>query len=290
MTDKPRLRLGFVDYFKNLDHFFIDLFSREFEVIRDDDNPEYLIFCDETFGTRNKRFDQNPHVTKILYLGENRRPWNYSADVAISYDHYDTPNHYRLPLWVVDEWCNTILNPYMKKTYRKPEDLKEKIGFCSFISGNGGCPERNRLFHMINEYKKIDSYGPLFNNMGPLPRGDEAASFKQQILPKYKFNLCAENGSWPGYTTEKLFHALYMQTVPIYWGNPTAETDFNKKSFLSWHDTMNDKLFMDEIIKLDKDDDFYLDTYMQPMYNDYGCKYHDLNRFLYWFKTHVYKG
>ena len=49
MSDKPTIRVGFVDYFNPVDEFFIDVLSPSFDVVRDDRNPEYLFFCDENF-------------------------------------------------------------------------------------------------------------------------------------------------------------------------------------------------------------------------------------------------
>lgn len=41
---------------------------------------------------------------------------------------------------------------------------------------------------------------------------------KIETLRSYKFNLCFENVSYPGYITEKIFDALIAETIPVYWG------------------------------------------------------------------------
>ena len=290
---KPVLKLGFVDYFDRLDEFFIDILSQKYEIVRDDNNPDYLIFCDETFGQRNKEFDNRPDVIKIFYTGENRRPWNYSCNYAITFDHYDTHNHYRLPLYVIDYWMmtNRLGMPKIEDVMRSPDDLKSKTGFCGFISGNGVSQARNNMFHSLSSYKKVDSYGPLFNNVGfILPRGLEAAKNKNDILVKYKFNLCFENSSWPGYCTEKLFHAFYMKTIPIYWGSTTSNLDFNPKAYINWHDYQDDRAFFEKIIELDQNDDKYIEMYMQPIFaNGDTNRYMDMKKFLSWFDN-IYKG
>jgi len=179
--------------------------------------------------------------------------------------------------------------PTLENVIRRPDDLKTKTGFCGFISGNGVCPQRNAAFHSLSTYKKVDSYGPLFNNMPYiLPRGLEAAKNKNDVLVNYKFNLCFENSSWPGYCTEKLFHAFYMKTIPIYWGSTTSNLDFNPKAYINWHDFENDREFFSKIIDLDKNDDKYLEMYMEPILAT--NKYMDTNRFLSWFNNCVYRG
>ena len=41
---------------------------------------------------------------------------------------------------------------------------------------------------------------------------------KECTLHHYKFYLAFENSQSPGYVTEKLWQALKMGSVPIYWG------------------------------------------------------------------------
>lgn len=43
---------------------------------------------------------------------------------------------------------------------------------------------------------------------------------KIDTIAKYKFNLCYENGSYPGYVTEKIFDAMVAGTIPVYLGAP----------------------------------------------------------------------
>jgi len=286
------LRLGFVDYFTGLDDFFIDTLSKRYQIIRDDINPDYLIFCDETFGQKNHSFNDRQNTIKIFYTGENRRPWDYKAHYAITFDHFDNERHYRLPLYVIDHWLmtNKLGMPNVKDVKRTEEDIIHKTKFCGFISGNPSSQKRNDAFHILTKYKQVDSAGPLFNNIGyVLPRGLEAAKNKNEWLKPYKFNLCFENSSWPGYCTEKLFHAFYMKTIPIYWGSPTAAMDFNTKAFINWHDFSNDQDFYNEIIELDKNEIKYMDMFMQPMFANCN-KYMNTDRFLTWFGNNVYKG
>lgn len=301
MEIKPIIKVGFTDYFKGLDDFFISWLSAKYEVVRDDSEPDFLFFCDETFGTHNKMFNNKP-VVKIFFTGENRRAWNYPSDAAITFDHYDTKNHYRLPLYVLDHWV--MVNKLGMESIdsrdqaKRDGNMPDKTEFCCFISGNPGNEHRNKFFHLLSEYKKVDSYGPLFNNMGSvLPRGDDAAKNKDGVMQKYKFNLCFENGDYPGYCTEKLMHALYSFTIPIYSGSTTAAVDFNPDAFLSWHDGLSDNVLMDHIIRLDQNDDLYKNMWnktiwtrdiFQPISTNAARKYWDQERFVNWFINNIY--
>lgn len=285
---KPKLRLGFTDYYNTMDTFFMDTLSQIFEVIRDDANPDYLIFADETYGQNNKSFDPNK-VVKIFFTGENRRPWNYEAHHAISFDHLDGNQFYRLPLYVLDNWVQTkngvpdMLNLPME--YVKYEDRE---WFCGFVAGNGASSYRNKMFHMLNEYKPVMSGGPLFNNIGGiLPRDVQS---KIDFFRKCRFSLCSENSSYPGYCTEKIMHGLIARTVPIYWGSPTVTMDFQEGSYISRHDFVSDNSFMDAIIKTDQKKDIWqIMANSDPLPLSYEKNW-NMNRFNQWFLENVYRG
>jgi hypothetical protein len=294
-----KLRLGFTDTIEPFAEFFIETLGREYEVERDDANPDYLIFGDRNFGNNNVNYN-NKNCVKILYTGENQRPWDYSCHHAITFDHYDSAHHYRLPLYVIFDWHNRkkgIANwdaRWLKRnddhTYAFPGANIMTRQFCSFVVKNGGCEMRNNFFHRLCQYKMVASGGPLFNNIGyVLESGALACHTKLEFLAKYRFNLCFENASHPGYCTEKLYEALIGDTVPIYWGSPTAALDFNPKAFLSWHDYQDDEKFIDAIIALDSRQDWINDMINEPMLSPYN-KAVDLERLVHWFSKNVYSG
>lgn len=287
-----KLKIGFTDTFGSIEKFFTEVLSREFEIERDDQNPDYLIFGDRNFGNNNINYNTK-NCVKIFYTGENQRPWEYQCHYAITFDHVDNERHYRLPLYVIYDYDNHKRNvPHADNCERKREDLSQKRDFCSFIVKNPGCEKRNHFFHKLNAYKPVAAAGPLFNNVGEvLERGENSVKSKLAYLPKFKFNLCFENASYPGYATEKLYEALTGRTVPIYWGSPTIECDFNPRAFLNWHQYQDDDMFFDAIVALDNDWEAYNEMYFEPMHWEFAKnKYYNLDRFLYWFKKNVYHG
>jgi hypothetical protein len=290
-----KLRLGFTDTFGAIENFFTKVLSEKYEVIRDDANPDYLIFGDKNFGNNNSRYD-NKNCVKVFYTGENERPWDYKCHNSISFDHFEFEGkNYRLPLYVIYDYDNHFRDaPNTSNIDRGLIDLiGKKKEFCSFVVKNGGCQKRNDWFHKLNEYRLVASGGPLFNNIGyVLPRGEESVSAKLRFLNSYKFNLCFENSSYPGYATEKLYEALCAKTVPIYWGSPTIEVDFNTKAFLNWHDYQDDEAFFEAIKEVDESPELYEEMYMAPMFADYQKvnKFFDKDRFINWFDKNVYKG
>lgn len=284
-----KLRLGFTDTITPFEEFFTEVLSREYDIERDDENPAYLIFGDRNFGSANQQPKYKNGVTRIFFTGENQRPAHYDCHYSISFDH-DTRDNYRLPLYVIYDWDNKRKGVVNADTASRTFFTGNR-GFCSFVVKNGGCEHRNNFFHKLSEYKKVDAAGPLFNNVGyVLEGGERAVQAKAEFLPKYKFNLCFENSSYPGYATEKLFEALCFDTVPIYWGSPTIECDFNPRAFLNWHDYQDSDRLIEKIKEIDQDEAQYLNMYHEHMFSHFEKnKYFDMNRFLFWFGKYVYR-
>lgn len=227
-----KLKLSFADTHNDIASFFVSILSQRYEIQIDHTNPDLLIFGDENFGQTNKKIKRGEGVTKVFYTGENCRPENYDCDYAISFDHVYNPWHFRLPLFVIYMWAfNAIHKLGYGYDYLFNQDLpvREKTGFASFVVSNPNCKQRNDFFHLMNKIAKVDSGGKLFNNAGEV-KGEQG---KIDFLSQRKFNICFEPYSHPGYVTEKILHAFYAKTVPIYWGSDTIEYDFNPNAFIN---------------------------------------------------------
>ena len=278
-----KLRLGFADTFDGAKEYFTHLLSKRFEIVRDDQRPDYLIFGDRNFGESNKRYE---NCVRIFYTGENQRPSDYNHHYAISFDHPTSNRMFRLPLYLIYEYDHKI---WQNREARHENDRINK-DFCSFVVKNPGCKYRNDYFHALSKYKHVASSGALFNNMPDSWRPPDVAA-KVKFMGEYKFNLCFENSSYPGYCTEKLFEALCAKTIPIYWGSSTAALDFNPRAFLNRYDYASDDEFIAKIIELDTDRDAYNQIYMQPMFrDDEFIRNFNPDNFLNWFQQNVYQG
>jgi len=53
------------------------------------------------------------------------------------------------------------------------------------------------------------------------------------ILKDFSFNLCPENGLYPGYYTEKIPEGFYSGCLPITWTDDNISVDFNPSAFLN---------------------------------------------------------
>ena len=281
-----KLKLAFTDTHDHLAAFFNHVLSMRYNVELDNEKPDFLIFGDKNFGNDNLNFDRDK-VTKIFYTGENQRPEEYECDYAITFDHNYQPWHYRLPLFVVYLWAlkHVHKSKYDKNSILKPE-IKKKTGFCSFVVRNDKPQQRKDFYNLLSTYKMIDSGGPLFKNVED---NLETEVDKINFLSTRKFNLCFESYTHPGYVTEKILHAFLAGTVPIYWGSPTVEADFNPKALINAHNFKDFDELVKYVERVDKHDDYYRWIVEQPKFTEGVLPPYMLyNNFLNWFDGIVY--
>jgi hypothetical protein len=55
---------------------------------------------------------------------------------------------------------------------------------------------------------------------------------KLAFISRFTHHLCFENEIWPGYLTEKLFDALFVEAVPLYCGDPHAHEWFHSEAYI----------------------------------------------------------
>ncbi len=252
---KKRIKIYFVDFwpvFNKQDNFFLDFLKEDYEVVLDKENPDFLFYS--VFGTEHYGYN----CVKIFFTGENIRPNFQECDWALTFDYSENPRNYRLPLYAFYEDVNKLTLP------KPPIDelFKEKTKFCNFIYSNPSCKKRNEFFKKLSKYKKVDSAGRLYRNTS------ERIGDKIQFIRQYKFTFAFENESYPGYTTEKIFEPMISNSIPIYWGNPLVNRDFNEKSFLNYHQYGSDEELIKKIIELDNNDDLYKQMLAEPYFND----------------------
>lgn len=209
--DKQILNMRVLDWWTEdneqnfYDNIFIRLLQRKYEVVYSD-TPDFVL-CGP-FGYKHLEY----RGVRIFCTGENVRPDFNLVDYAISFDYaVFGDRHLRTPLMFL---CDDYVEDMQKVLNSRAHLIKSKIKFCSFIASNNYMTEtRDSFFEALCTYKKVDSGGKWKNNIGVY------VDDKIEWLKSYKFNICFENGSSPGYLTEKLFDAFMGGCVPIYWGD-----------------------------------------------------------------------
>ena len=256
----------------------------------DDTNPDYIIASDKIYAIPEyaQKFlelaNNNPDSIRIFFTGEALLP-----DFNI-FDYAVTPNYKfvfmdRSARWIyklntygfsgdTDLIFNTPFNETNDLTFDAAKSLiRSKKRFCNFMySHNLGHPYRDKLFHAVSEYKRVDSLGSHLNNVNTLITVNDGGevykagwtSASVEIKKHYKFSIACENARYYGYTTEKLLTSFAAHTVPIYWGNPVVAQEYNPEAFIN----CNEYSSFDEIIKrireIDENDDLWAYMVSQP--------------------------
>jgi hypothetical protein len=82
----------------------------------------------------------------------------------------------------------------------------------------------------------------LRSNRFPSWRG--AVASKNATMRQYRFALCYENASFPGYVTEKIFDGFFAGCVPIYLGAPDVTDFIPARAFIDMRNFKNyDELY-----------------------------------------------
>lgn len=134
---------------------------------------------------------------------------------------------------------------------------------------------REELFKKISEYKPVVSAGSFLNNTST-----KGCSWmeKKRILLHSKFTIASDSVVYPGFVTEKIVDPFVAGSVPIYFGNPKIDVDFNKNSFIWCKDISDIDRTVEEIKRIDNDDEAYIrmlsfnplndDNYISNMYRE----------------------
>ncbi len=270
---KKKIKIDFSDFwggFDKVDNYFYNLLKEEFD-IEISNNPDVLFFS--VFGSQH----QNYRCKKVFYTGENVAPPLGYCDYSFSFDYLDDIRNYRLPHYLLYDGYYELVRP------KVIEQSMVNRKFCNFVASNSSCNERNLFVQELSKYKKVDSGGRWMNNIG-YPVSD-----KRKFQSEYKFSVAFENNAYrpqhPGYTTEKIMEPMTVNSIPIYWGNPLINKEFNEKSFVNFYDFNDTNKMIEYIIELDKDDNKYLEMLNQPWFTDNNIpdnnKLENIKSFLY---------
>lgn len=232
--------------FQFKDSCFYKILSKKY-VVEESEIPDILLFS--CFGRKflDPKFNT---CIKVFFTGESITPDFNLCDYGLGFDHLTFGDRYmRLPLFYT---YSSFEHLQEKKMNRTPEQLLNRK-FCSFVVSNTNAdPMREIFFKRLNEYKQVDCGGRLYNNVGG------AVADKLGFISRYKFNIAIENYSKLGYTTEKIMESFVSDTVPIYWGNPLVNEDFNPTAFINLHDFSSVEDAVQHIVEIDNNNKEYL--------------------------------
>jgi alpha(1,3/1,4) fucosyltransferase len=123
-------------------------------------------------------------------------------------------------------------------------------------------PLHSSLLTFLNA-KRLRSIRKLLSNRRPSWRGTVVT--KAEVLGNYKFTIAFENAkNLNGYILEKIFDAIYAESVPIYFGAKNIEQYIPKSVFVDYRDFKT----LEELHK-------YINSISEVEYLDYVKSAHD---------------
>lgn len=271
------MKVYFVDFWvglKQIDNFIYNALSKRYPLEIDEKHPEVLFFS--CYGNHHMEYD---NCVKVFYTGENVSP-NFSwCDYAMGFDYLEFGDRYiRLPQFAIQPGFSELY--VSNRDY--PIDLAKRK-FCNFVYSNNynANPIRNFFFQRLSLYKKVDSGGRILNNIGAPVQN------KLEFISQYKFTIAFENSMYNGYTTEKLIEPMICKSLPIYFGNPIVDLDFNTESFIWVKDEAYIETAIEEITYLDSDENAYLRRLSAPKMVD--NKFIDYEKLIINFLGHIFE-
>ena len=255
-----KIRCYFTDFWDEFDYkFHLGFLLSEYEIVLDKVNPDYLFYS--CFGMDHLNYDNS---IKIFWSGENVVPDLNLCDYAMSLSDIQCG----------DRTCHQYLTLIWKdkKMYDPNLTASQLLNrkFCNFVYSNNcmADPIREKFFKALSKYKRVDAGGSFLNNIGG------RVVDKHSFLKEYKFTIAIENSSLPGYSTEKILDPFLARSLPLYWGDPNISSDYHPNSFVNLMDYSSVEEAVEEIIRLDNDDDAYLQKVTTPFWS-YGDSFEE---------------
>lgn len=188
---------------------------------------------------------------RLFHTAENIRHDSVVADYSLSYDlSVQSNRHFRMPYWMeMIDWSHEGLagnqNPRFgqlisisKLMQPLGSDFLTRPQRVAFFSSHLREP-RATLVKVVENLIPLEGFGPYYDRR--ILDHHQSGIRKLDILQNFAFNLCPENGLYPGYYSEKVPEAFAAGCLPITWTDTNVCVDFNPEAFInlepmSWED------------------------------------------------------
>jgi len=179
----------------------------------------------------------------LFQTGENIRPDYVEVDYSISFDlGISGSKHFRMPYWMeMVDWSEEGVTGNQNPRYGRLLDLDRlmqplgdhflKRPQIAAIFASHLREPRGTLLKAVKAQIEVKEFGMTFNPN--IKNHLESGIIKYDELQNFAFNLCPENGMFPGYYTEKIPEAFMAGCLPITWADNNVRADFNPNAFIN---------------------------------------------------------
>jgi hypothetical protein len=241
-----KLTVCFRDFWRGFnvnDNFLVDALSANFEVEVADD-AEVCIYS--VFGRTHETF----RGLKIQISGEATSPnWRWT-DYSIGFEHRYGDRYLRYPNWCWGIDTRPLLQPLGELRGNHSRE------FCLFLVGNPKQSIRNAFFTELSRHRFVTSPGAVFHNAESIDSSDsvDMRQAKLSAMRNFSFNIAMENSQLPGYSTEKISEAFFGGAIPIYWGDPLVNVNFDRRTFLNLASFPSIIELVERVLELDENE------------------------------------
>lgn len=233
--------------------------------------PDYLLVTEHIYTDWRAKIDfkrlYSFNRVVLFWAGECISPDMNLFDYATTFDKGMTLSDRIIRRPVVSFFGGFNKEPLNEIRSNAKVALASKNKFCNFIYTNAMAhPRRDALFFAISKYRHVDSLGRHLKNCDVCDsRGAVDFEARSVVMKQpYKFSIAAENATVKGYVSEKILTSFLAYTVPIYWGDPDVEVEFNPKAFINAN-TLDDDMLLKRIREVDMDDGLWEEMVSQPL-------------------------
>lgn len=257
-----KLKVKFTDFWTGFNPGADVLFGgmlREYSdsLVLSNDDPDIVIFS--VFGTSYRGY---PKALKVLHTPENFCVNQYPAfdyvtglnqvfkhDCKFSMTCYDFDHrNIRMPNYI---------RRYGYESVKQVEDraYTEKTKNILFLYRNQ-VEYRNSYVRELMKHIQVDSPGECLRNL-PYQVID-----KLEFMKQYKLVLAFENTIHIGYSSEKIYDCYLTKCIPVYYGDPNIDRDYDSRSMIlankytpkelaeKMNQVIENKTYFDEIISV----------------------------------------
>ncbi len=264
------IKIAYINFWKDpyndtyLSSFIMTNFKCNIIHVNSNQNPDILI---ASVNGNINIIDKIKARCKIFYYGENLDrypPYNNiellksKFDIIAGFKYTDKKNKiFRFPLWLIyypfynfNDKENNIIS-FIENKYS--ENIKKnKTMFGTLISSHDRGGQRKKIYNELSNFGNIYCAGNFNNNTKKIGKKQ---SEKINYISNSLYNICPENSSYEGYTTEKIFQAFEAGTIPLYWGHDLPEKEILNKNKYCFCNVDNNNILKQQIqdVLLNKD-------------------------------------
>ena len=228
------------------------------------ENPDFLFVGDQNNNLDYLKSDS----VLIFYTNENMHPNFELFDYCIGYNSelsFGDRYCFYLPVFYsIQDFLPQDLKIKQLSKEEAKKILRSKDLFCDFIYNHDNNQLlRKHYLDLLNKYKTVTIGGRLYSPESIAGKRKYDYVNKMELQKRCKFSIVVESCEFSGgLVTEKIFHSILSNTIPIYYGEKDISKYVNPKRFINAKQYNDDEL-LNLIKKIDNDDNLFIDYICQ---------------------------